>query len=241
MYELNVQCGKRTLTLKWNNRDNLRKFLVWQRDSYFSNYDQTFELRMDHIWNNIWTELLRLQIYKISPQSKILDIGSGIGIANLLAYQYLNGGDFFLVDKEEISYSGKYFDTETAHGFYNSWNPTKDAIESTPLPKDKFTFLSPLDTWPENVDLITSYGSYCWHYQLDSYWHKVKQSLRIGGKLYLEISNNVAAVENVIGTVSEELGGDPEIWPIKSGNRNWNGALVAAGTIGNRCLWYRKK
>lgn len=241
MYQLNVPCGKRTLTIKWKDQDNLRKFLVWQRNSYFPSDDRTFEEYMDHMWNNIWTELLRLQIYKISPQSRILDIGSGIGVANLLAYQYLGGGQFFLLDKEEISYSGKYFDTEIAHGFYNSWEPTKDAIDTTLLPKENFIFLSPTDTWPENIDLITSYGSYCWHYQLNTYWDRVKQSLRKGGKLYLEISNNVASVEDVIGTISEELGCDPEIWPIKSGNRDWNGVLIENGTIGNRCLWYRKK
>jgi SAM-dependent methyltransferase len=241
MYELNVKSEERTLTLKWKDKNNLRQFLFWQRSSYFPKQDKSFEKCMDHLWNGIWQDLLRLKIYKISPQSKILDIGSGIGIINLLAFQYINGGNFFLLDKEEISYTGKYLDKEIGHGFYNSWVPTKDAIESTPLPKDKFTFLSPLDTWPKHVDLITSYGSYCWHYQLDSYWHKIKQSLRIGGKLQLEVSNNVAAVENVIGIVSEELKCDPEIWPIESGNRIWNGAHIKNGTIGNRCIWYRNK
>lgn len=242
---LNIPSDNSELIIKWNNDDDVIKYLSWQRETAFRNISkENFESHLNKIYSSWWQGCIKTGIYKGLPASpRILDVGSGLAIFNLLAYQHLGHAKIFLLDKEEISHSGVYFSPQTPHGFYHNWNPVKDAINTTQIPIDDIIFMSPEDNWPSDLDLITSYGSWCWHYELDTYWKKAKESLKIGGKITLEISNNVLQYENVVKRISEEFNSYPilHLDIEKSNDEFFKDCIVNNNVIGKKCSWIRRK
>ena len=144
-----------------------------------------------------------------------------------------------------MSYTGIYFSPNEAHGFYHSWGPVADAIQTSKFNHSDFTFLEPDDLWPKDLDLITSFGSWCWHYDLETYWRKAKESLKIGGKIYLEISNNVLQYKDVMKIISTEFETVPRVAKILQKNDRVNklkgDVLVDNSGVGYRCCWIRRK
>ena len=193
-----------TFKISYSNVENFNRISGYQRAVI-----GTVFLTAQKYCRETW-ELIQIAGYydRLPNDPVILDIGSGIGLVDMLAYQYLpETAKFYLVDKNEVTanlasypqYSEDYF-------FYHDWTVTEDIIHSSNFNRDAFIFLDTQDNWPEQIDLITSYGSWCWHYPLSKYWDKVKSHLKIGGKLVIDVSDEAEADASVIETISNEFG-----------------------------------
>lgn len=248
MFTLTIKSKDRTFIVKWVDELSFRSFQQYQRPSFipvfskmkFSPYHpySPYEIK-DNVKENIqtlyevlWERELALQVFDNLPADpNILDIGCGIGVIDMLAYQYLDGKvNVHLLDKDGIKFSSKYYDKD--YNFYHSWDSVHDALDTSGFNKEKFTILHPDSVWPVKYDLITSRVSWCWHYPLNTYWDKVVDHLNIGGKLLLNISEIALRDENIIEIISDKFESSPVQFPIKRSNNE---------IMGYECLWVRKK
>jgi SAM-dependent methyltransferase len=182
--------GSRT----WKNAPDTNEHLISRmKNSIDKNYQRVFE------HNNI-------DIFSIN---KLVDIGCGISLLDLSLHQINPAIEFHLVDKSEISVTteSKYFSFENNHGFYNDWRVVEDCIKTTSLDATKFFMHDPDDIWPNDVDVILSMYSYCWHYPKEVYWKKVLSSLKLGGYLILDILN--LKDQSVVEEISDVFGSKP--------------------------------
>lgn len=146
----------------------------------------------------------QLGVYdNIDHKSVVLDIGSGVGIFDIILYKYLGGGTFYLLDKSEVHHgnmtSGQWNDD---HGFYNDWNMFKDIINHNDVDASAFITLDPDDEWPSEINLIMSSYSYMWHYSKETYWDKILPYATKDTSLCFDILNHK---NNNIGTIEKEL------------------------------------
>ena len=199
--------------LKWSNIDELIKFtdyqahpiVITQHDPLLKKLQQALFLeRLSRLMNNFCKLTFSLIDHK--DIRKTISVGSGVGTFELLLSQHLTNSEMFLLDKSEFTAvfpitAEKYCSNE--HGFYNSWQVTLDAIESSGLDLNKFNFLEPVDEWPSDIDLVVSKGAWCWCFPKEAYWDKMMDSLRIGGTLLLEIPH---FNKNYIEEISDQLG-----------------------------------
>jgi SAM-dependent methyltransferase len=159
----------------------------------------------------------------------IIDVGSGLSKSNLLMSQLRPDIDFYLLDKtvdiltvenvkkSKNNYFSKSLDDDCYHGFYNSFDITKDIIKNSPVNIEKIHFLDTLDEWPGLVDVVVSVFSWMWHYHKDIYWSRLLKSLKIGGHLAVTIT--LRNGERTIEEISNDLGSYPckiISWPITS-------------------------
>jgi hypothetical protein len=153
---------------------------------------------------------------------KVIDVGSGLGINDLLMSQLRPDIDFHLVDKnissqilkdtfdpsrEPTAYFSKSMDDENYHGFYNSTDITKDIIQHSPINSEKIHFLDPIDNWPSEVEYIMSIDSWMWHYHKNIYWNRLLKSLKVGG--HFAVTMTLRNGERTIEEISNDLGSYP--------------------------------
>jgi SAM-dependent methyltransferase len=253
MYSINVKSKDNTLTVNVSNVDVYKHYQKLQQyhpltpsSSKRLGFVPTgdFDTDIVTLYNNYWNILLESKIYDDLPTCpKILDIGSGIGMIDFLAYQYLgNTGKFYLLDgnvRTRFSDQNIYSTNATGHGFYNSWLVSKDIISASNFSADDFIFIDPEDIiWlhDDKFDLITSYGSWGWHYSFDTYWDKVKTYLKVGGKLLINVSKQAKAESDVLNTISKEFNSDPIFRHEFISSTNNNDAI----NQGYRYCWIRK-
>jgi SAM-dependent methyltransferase len=159
-----------------------------------------------------------IEFYPINQNTKsIIDVGSGLAIADLLISQLRPDIDFYLVDRNtnlldwdysrEYSYFSKSLDDEDYHGFYNSFDITRDIITNSPINSERINFLVPEDEWPNEVDLVVSSFSWMWHYHKNIYWDRLLKSLKVGGHLAITIT--LREQEYFINEISNDLGSYP--------------------------------
>jgi len=209
-YELKINSDRGVLKVKWNDANNLALWSNMQAGLYLQEQNslQTFYEHFPRWYQMFWDARFNQGLFNISDDSVILDIGSGVAVIDLLLAQYLPQSKFYLLDKEGFSFrKGVYYDKDYPE--YNSWDPVRDAIDATGLDSKRFTFMSPDSPWPEEVDVITSYLSYGWHYPKETYWNNVLETLKIGGKLILDLRTLVD--RDVIGEISEDMKSEPVI------------------------------
>jgi SAM-dependent methyltransferase len=229
MNKIEIKTPDRTLTVAWSDMPLFKKYLNMQRGVLTPNGDTTnrpinFIQGPDIIRNiqlfylNYWDNLKKFKVYDDLPANPVvLDIGSGMGILDFLAYQYLdNQGKFYLVDHEEYSIPSELYSEN--YNYYHSWDISRDIIATSNLNPDNFIFVDNTE-WPDNIDLITAWGSWCWHFSRATYWDKVKTHLKIGGRLVVEVSQsltrpNTAEETNqeLIDAISEEFQCSPKIF-----------------------------
>jgi SAM-dependent methyltransferase len=190
---------------------------------------------VQRFYQQFWARLGEQGVYADLPAgARIVDVGSGMGMIDIIASQHLDCAKFFLVDGNTRTIpTAEYHDQ---YQFYNSWSVLDDLVNSTGLDTAAFVKLDQAHTrlWPDQVDLVTSYASWCWHYPLSTYWPQAMASLRPGGRLVIEISTapvrpaGAETAESVIDRISQDLGSDPvtqlQMWP--------NGV---------RCVWIRAR
>lgn len=203
--------------LSWTNISDLIKYAGLQIHP-FSNDETKFFKEFEQVQLTLVNRILNFipELDK-SKVKKIISVGSGIGTTELLLLQYFSNAEIFLIDKSEITRpellpDGKctpdiYRNRDNPRGFYNSWEVTKDAIQSSTLDKTKIHFLDSDDLWPDDVDLIISNYSWCWAYLKEVYWDRALKSLNMGGVLMLDIYRLID--KDVSIEISDELGSQP--------------------------------
>lgn len=235
-------------SISWSDTATLWSYLRHQRaiiDPVSSNRARLDGLELSgYLPDNIqafyaqqWQIMSDLGVYAGLPENpRILDVGSGVGIIDIVAYQALGrSGRFFLLDNGQLTVPTTEYSRD--YPFYHSWYTTKDVLASSGIEwPGAFTFLDQGQTqlWPGDLDLITSYASWCWHYPLSTYWPQVMANLRIGGRLVVEISDHpvrpadAETTEQVIERITWDLGAGPVSNRIMTPN-------------GRRCMWIREK
>ena len=252
MEVLSVNSNKGPLTVKWSNADLLAYFTTPQRGCYFDNISDVnwslenrfTPLHNKHFYNHyqsIWTKHEHTNIFDIPNNAKIIDIGCGSAVVDLLLYSYIPNSLIYLVDKEgqwpttltplEVHYSED-------HPFYHSWKVVEDAIITSGFDQSRFIFLSPEDNFPDEVDLVMSTASWCFHYSKDQYWDRVMRSLKKGGKLSLDI--RLLPDRDIIGEISEDLKSTPTLTKLPKLPTYLDvPPTIETDTLGYHCLWIK--
>jgi SAM-dependent methyltransferase len=211
-YNLSIQSDKGQLQVSWNNVVQLARYANLQAGFYLvNNPSLSTELLKEHFsnWNQMfWNQRQSQKMFDLPDSAKIVDIGSGVAVVDLLLYSYVQNSSFYLVDQEQeaIEHLGTSLPNTPYtidYPTYNSWATIVDAIETSGFDRSRFNFLNPTDELPEDVDAVTSYLSWCFHYPKEVYWDKVMSSLKTGGKLVLDV--RPLHNRNVIEEISEEL------------------------------------
>lgn len=242
-YTLKIETDRGPLTVNWNDANNLALWSNIQAGLYLqkTNSLQTFYEYFPRWYQMFWDARAKQGLFNLPDDSIIMDIGCGVAVIDLLLAQYLPNSKFYLLDKEGFNfYPGVYYDPNYPE--YNSWEPVHDAIHATNLDSSRFNILSPSDSWPEQVDVITSYLSYCWHYPKDTYWKNVLSTLKIGGKLILDVRN--LPDKDIVGEISEDMKSKPiaHWFDIKLPSHIDNMPAPQEGMpVGGRLMWTRNK
>lgn len=238
-----------TLSLNWNSSiENLKKMcLPQQGPALWKNIDMSndteFFKNLEKIYQERWDKIYRFLNHKnkLSNSKVMLEIGSGVGIHALLLSQVYPDITFYLVDKNYYENDFRLdFYNEDHHGFYNDFSVTQDCIASSNLDPTKFKFLTPEDEWPNDIDIVCSFMSYCWHYGKKNYWDKIKTGLKNNGHLILDVNYE----SNAQKEISEEFGLAELRFEFKQFARNHNSSDALfkknlEGTIGARFTWVR--
>jgi SAM-dependent methyltransferase len=212
-YTLSVPTDRGDLTVKWSNVNELAKWSNIQAGLYLQPQPSSLQLFFEYFtkwYIYFWEQRHKQGLFDLPDGAKIMDIGSGVAVIDLLLASYIPDSKFYLVDKEGFEFRpGVYYDPE--YPVYNSWAPVVDAIQTTGIATDRFSMIGEQDKFPEDLDCITSYLSWCWHYPKDIYWDKAFNSLKKGGRLILD----VRALEgrDVIGEITEAMKCDPVLHP----------------------------
>jgi SAM-dependent methyltransferase len=207
-YTLTVNSDRGPLVVKWQDADTLARWSNIQAGLYLQekNTLQTFYEHFPRWYQMFWDARARQGLFDLADDAVILDIGSGLAVVDLLLASYLPKSKFYLLDKEGFEfYPGVYYDDNYPE--YNSWKPVYDAIHSTGFDPSRFTVMSPNDQFPEKVDCVTSYLSWCWHYPKETYFDRAYNSLKVGGKLILDV--RTLPNKDVVGEITEKMKSTP--------------------------------
>ena len=229
--KIQVNTSKGLATINYSDFDKLIEMLIYQKR-------QVFEYTcLSTYYNKYWRLLENLKMFELPNNAKVLDVGCGNSIMDFILYQYATNPTIYLLDKHELKYPRPaWVDQVENYQFYHLWDVVEDAIASSNFNKDNFVFLSPEDIWPQDLDLITSYGSWGWHYPFSTYWPQARESLKVGGKLSIDLSDNANSFmfPSVIDMVSEDFADTPIIHrktPSKDTTKN----------SGCRIIWTRRR
>lgn len=246
-YTLNIQTNKGPIAVKWSNVDQLALYANLQSGFYLqSNQSFSKELLLENFahWNQMfWDQRQNQGMLNYTDGSKILDIGSGMSVIDLLLCNYIPNSKFFLLDNDELNQDfAKLGPREVCYSehypYYNSWDPVKDAITTSKFDSSRFLFLNSIDQIQEEMDVVTSYLSWCFHYPKDVYWDKVFDLLKTDGKLILDV--RPLHDKDVIGEISESMKSEPVKFAfpkVPNYVDTFNGP--EKDIVGYRCMWIK--
>jgi hypothetical protein len=214
-YCLKIETDKGPVEVKWNDADTLAQWSNIQAGLYLQNAASSRQLFYEHFtkwYQMFWNQRYRQGIFNLKDDAVIMDIGSGVAVIDLILAQYLPKSKFYLLDKEGFEfYPGVYYDP--AYPQYHNWSPVIDAIKANNYSPERFTILNQDSEFPEQVDCITSYLSWGWHYPKDVYWNKVKASLKVGGMLVMDI--RPLEDRDIIAEITEDMKSEPVLHPFE--------------------------
>lgn len=242
-YNLNIETDRGRLSLQWSDANNLAIWANLQAGIYLqrTNSLQTFYEYFPRWYQMFWDARFKQGIFNLKNDAVILDIGSGVSVIDLLLSKYLPESTFYLLDREGFNFKpGIYYDEN--YPKYHNWQPVVDCIQTSGLDAQRFTFMTPETKWPDQLDAVTSYFSYCWHYPKETYWDRILCSLKIGGKLVLDIRH--IKNRDVIGEISEDMKSLPEAHWFEDKIPEHVDAMPPPKEgmpMGGRLIWTRKK
>lgn len=247
-YTLEINSNKGKLNVTWKNIENLAKYANTQSGFYLMDskcLDSSLFLEHFQKWNQMfWNQRQSQGMFNFPDNATIVDIGSGMSVVDLLLYSYIPNSKFYLIDNE--GWDENFVNPTTSkvcfsenYPIYNSWAPVQDAIESSNFDQSRFIFQNTEQPFPENIDVITSYLSWCFHYPKSTYWEQATSSLKKGGKLILDV--RPLKDQDVIGEISEELKSEPVkfLFPILPKYVD-NYPPIDPNASGYRCMWEKK-
>jgi SAM-dependent methyltransferase len=241
-YNLNIATDRGPLSIQWSDANQLALWANLQAGLYLqkTNSLQTFYEYFPRWYQMFWDSRYQQGIFNVPDDAVILDIGCGVAVIDLLLSKYLPNSKFYLLDKDGFNFStGIYYDKN--YPKYHSWEPVIDAINTSALDTNRFIMMSPDDPWPEQLDVITSYFSYCWHYPKETYWDRILYSLKIGGKLILDVRH--IKDRDVIEEISTNMKSEPVAHWFQDKIPEHIDAMQAPKEgmpIGGRLCWIRK-
>ena len=247
-YTLNIETNKGPISVKWSNLDDLALYANLQSGFYLqSNQSFSKDLLLDNFkdWNQMfWNQRQNQGMLDYSAGSKILDIGAGMSVVDLLLYTYCPNSNFYLLDVEKLDQNFATVGPRSVcfsenYPYYNSWAPVKDAISASNFNIDRFKFLDFIDQVTEEMDVVTSYLSWCFHYPKNVYWEKIFEILKTNGKLILDI--RLLNEQDVIGEITEAMKSEPVKFAfpkVPNYVDTFNGP--DDNIIGYRCMWIKK-
>lgn len=247
MYTLTINSNKGPLSVSWNDVETLAYYAGTQAGYYLKDNKDHLSLHHDHFneWNQrFWTKREELGMFDFSNGSKILDIGCGVAVVDLLLYSYIPDSKFYLLDNNTWTITPNntppYVSFSETYPSYHSWDPVIDAIKTSAFDASRFHMLDSSSEFPEDLDVITSYLSWCFHYPKSTYWDRVMNSLKVGGKLILDV--RPLHDNDVIGEISEELKSNPikTKFP-KLPSYSDTFMNVDPDVTGYRCIWTRNQ
>jgi len=247
MYTLKINSSRGPLAVSWQDVATLAKFSNLQSGFYLTGTeDYGLDLFYNNFqqWNQTFWSLRETQgMLDFPKDAKIADIGSGVAVIDLLLYSYIPNSKFYLIDdtSEDIEWLGSSLpDTPYTDHYpvYNSWAPVNDAITSSGFDITRFVMYNTDFILTEEVDAITSYFSWCFHYPKDVYWNRVIPALKKYGKLILDI--RPLHNKDVIGEISEELKSEPVMWKFPYVGKHIDNFNHVEDTSGYRCMWIKK-
>jgi len=240
-YQLTINTSSNPITLNWSDSETLSKYSALQTGAFGGaghtlNRQLFYEKFQDWAqWQ--WNQKEYLGIFDLNPKPLIIDIGAGVSVGDLLYAKYNPESKFILIDKDEENFQeGLCFSPN--YCFYNTWSPVLDCIKTENLDSTRFNFSDGTDEWPES-DCITSFFSWCFHYPKEIYWEKVKNSLKIGGKLALDV--RILRDRDVVEEISDEFRSKPKFieYPNTIPEFIDNFDRPNADIFGYRCVWLR--
>lgn len=241
MRTLTIKYLGKELKVSWSQVEEFKKYARRQLGQYYfpegisdEEFFRNYEEKVLKNWKRL---AFNLDLFNLE---KVVNVGCGIATIDLLVSQYNPNTSFYLVDKNEYQEpTGRYF--EEVHSGYNSWSVVEDAISTTGLDRNRFNFLSPDDAWPEQVDLVMSTYSWCWHYPKETYWKKTIASLKPGGKLAVDVL--FRPNERVVRDITEEFDSSPIFLPTRMPNSFFKDQFVLDkdGNCGGFYIWTKNK
>jgi hypothetical protein len=205
-YSITIETEKGPITIKWNDVQSLAANWFMQTGSWMKNPNlQTF-FDFFPMWVNYnWWQNSQRNVYNLPDHSKIIDIGAGNSVIDLLLHKYIPGSELYLVDRNSFVSTKKTVEHPTRENpcWLHSWSTVEDAIDASNIDRSKFHFLDVDDEWNMEVDMITSYMAWCMHFPKQIYWQRVLQSLKIGGRLLVDV--NIGWEKELIEEISDEL------------------------------------
>lgn len=210
MLKLNFTFNNTPAQLSWTDTNLLKYFFKFQTGPRrWHNKPDDDEIIFPHIEgyvNYSVNRVLESCDIDFSKISKIIDVGCGISLVDLVFHQFNNSIDFYLVDQSKVSEKDKweFYSVSNDHGFYNNWNVLEDCIKSSNFNRKKFNLLDSNDEWPSEVDIILSLNSWCFHYGKEVYWKNLLSSLKIGGYLILDVLN--LPNRSLVDEITNEIG-----------------------------------
>lgn len=212
-YTLKIASDKGDLLVRWNDVNELAKWSNIQAGLYLQNQPSNLQLFFEYFpkwYQHFWNQRHAQGVFDLPNEAKIIDIGSGVSVIDLLLASYIPNSKFWLVDKEGFEFRpGVYYDIN--YPMYHNWGPVVDAIQASEFNPERFFFLGQDSDFPEDVDCVTSYLSWGWHYPIETYWNKAYNSLKKGGKLVMDL--RALEHKDVISELSEIMKSKPVLQP----------------------------
>lgn len=237
-FDIKLSTDKGPIILAWSNSQHLKYFAMKQNPVKFKiskDDDKLFQEKLQW-WSAEWNTFSKIGYFDLPNNARIIDVGSGIGILSLLIHRYLKLQDknsiCYLLDNQQNDTITQDFTDGCSYGFFNHWEPLHNAISTTNLNKDCFKLLNLFDQFPDQTDLIISRRSWCYHYPYQFYRDRMLNSLKIGGKLCLDVYD----VHNQIKEISNDMNSEP-VYKI-----NWKSISSVTSQSRNisTCMWVRK-
>ena len=169
---------------------------------------------------------------------KVLDIGAGNSIIDIVLAKVYTNASFILLDGDEWNSNPDLHSTKFKP--YNHWQHVVDLIAVNALDSARFKFVGLDYTFNEKVDYVISYGSCGLHYPVQTYADKIDSVISSDGYIaigpILNVNSQIEFLNNKFNLVELiELNGfiDREVnqmskWS-KYFDRNFTGPYAHAG------------
>jgi hypothetical protein len=261
-YESIVMSDKGPLTVKWSNLQKLAASWLTQTSGH-GNGDVSlanFFKNFDSYHNNMWYLNQNFGIYDLPKNPTIIDVGTGTATMNMFIHKYLPNSKFYLVDRNQwiINDNPNKVRSHDNMCWKHDWSVVEDCITTTGLDRNNFVFLNQFDDWNFESDLITSSMAWGMHFHKSDYWQRCVDSLKIGGKLMLDINSHwlksaTKEIDEAFGCkhsvvfsfsrkmVNLDYASTLERLQKHYPNEDYDLSTYGADVVATRCVWTRRR